>query len=336
MRRLISIVTCIVICICAIVPAYAQEDATQTLSYDAAVAYNEVVQRALSEYGTFNQSIYSGVGLARLIDFDGDGSVELLIGYAVQTETTRSFYEVYGYDNEVYKLCETDCSLYTDGTAYIVIRSINGKTYLTNFEYGAFSSTHHISTIDNKQWTTYSMYSGPAIEGDYMGEYVSRINDRILTSDESGYILDIIYGDESEEVIYSAAEAEEVLAELDSIISAQNRVTVTLNSEEIAFDQPPVIVDGRTLVPVRAVIEAMNGVVEWDEATQTATLSLGIDTIKLVIGSTTAYLNRQPQILDVPPQIINGRTLLPIRFVAEKFKFNVEWLEETQTVVISK
>lgn len=111
-------------------------------------------------------------------------------------------------------------------------------------------------------------------------------------------------------------------------------VSVLFNNEKIKFDQAPVIINGRTLVPIRAVVEAMKGVVEWEEATQTVTLSLNGSVIKLQIGSTTAYLNGEERILDVPPQIFNGRTLLPIRFIAEGFQFNVEWDEIRQTVII--
>ncbi len=113
-----------------------------------------------------------------------------------------------------------------------------------------------------------------------------------------------------------------------------NEVSVLLNASSLDFDQPPIIVNNRTFVPVRAVVEAMNGDVNWDEVTQCVTLSHNGDTIKLFINSTTAYLNGEPTILDVSPQAINGRTLLPIRFVAENFGYNVEWDEYSKTIDI--
>ena len=113
-------------------------------------------------------------------------------------------------------------------------------------------------------------------------------------------------------------------------------ITVTIDGKTISFDQPPIIVSGRTLVPVRAVVEAMGGEVCWDDVTQTATLILGEDIIKLTIDNTTAYLNDEEKILDVAPQIINSRTLMPIRFVAESFDYQVDWDEETQTVLIRR
>ena len=98
----------------------------------------------------------------------------------------------------------------------------------------------------------------------------------------------------------------------------------------------PVIKNERTLVPVAIIVEEMGGTVEWDDATKTATLKLNDDTIKLTIGSTTAYLNDVATELDVEPEIINDRTMLPIRFIAESFKFSVLWDGETQTIVIVK
>ena len=112
------------------------------------------------------------------------------------------------------------------------------------------------------------------------------------------------------------------------------KLSVFLNGEKIVFDQQPVIQNGRTLVPIRAVVEKMGGSVEWNELTRTTVLKFGANTVKLTIESTAAYLNEQENTLDVAPQIINGRTLIPIRFVAESFGFDVDWNAATQSVII--
>lgn len=98
----------------------------------------------------------------------------------------------------------------------------------------------------------------------------------------------------------------------------------------------PVIIDGRTLVPIRAIIETFGGSVAWDGATQTVTLKLKNDTINLVINSTTAWFNGKSTVLDVAPAIINERTMLPIRFVAEKFGLQVDWNGTKRIVSIIK
>ena len=98
----------------------------------------------------------------------------------------------------------------------------------------------------------------------------------------------------------------------------------------------PVVMDDRTLVPIRAIIEAFAGTVDWDEAAQAAILQMDGDTIYLVTGSTAAYLNDRMYTLDVAPCVINDRTMLPIRFIAEGFNLGVAWDDRTQTVTVIK
>lgn len=115
-----------------------------------------------------------------------------------------------------------------------------------------------------------------------------------------------------------------------------NAVSVILNGEKLSFDQPPVIVDGRTLVPIRTVVEAMGGTVAWDDTTKTATLTYGRHIITLTVNSTTAYLDGQANTLDVAPQIIGDRTLMPIRFIAERFGFTADWDNNSRSVIINE
>ena len=96
----------------------------------------------------------------------------------------------------------------------------------------------------------------------------------------------------------------------------------------------PVLLSDRTLVPIRAIMESVGGTVGWDEVSQTVTLTYQGDTIRLVINSTEAYLNDTASMLDVAPVTINDRTMMPIRFIAEGFRFTVEWDDGTQTVTI--
>lgn len=115
---------------------------------------------------------------------------------------------------------------------------------------------------------------------------------------------------------------------------------MTVNGSEAEIDAgrgtAPVVQNDRTLVPIRAIIEAMGGTVEWSQETQIATLNYGEDTVRLVIDSNTAYLNDAPNTLDAAPVIINGRTMLPIRFIAESFGFDVAWDSAESKITISK
>ena len=114
-------------------------------------------------------------------------------------------------------------------------------------------------------------------------------------------------------------------------------ITVTLNGEAIDFaDQPATIVEGRTLVPLRAIFEALGASVEWDQATKTVTSSMDDVTIKLTIGDNTLYRNDEGVTLDVPAQIINSRTMVPARAIAEAYGVGVEWDAATRTVVLTK
>lgn len=135
----------------------------------------------------------------------------------------------------------------------------------------------------------------------------------------------------------AVAPAQDENGQTEIILKIGNSMmTVDGNEQEIDSGRGtvPIIVNGRTLVPVRAIIEAMGGTVGWDGETETATLNMGDDEIKLIIDSTTAYLNGAEKMLDVAPTIINERTMLPIRFIAESFHFNVEWIESEQKIII--
>jgi hypothetical protein len=100
----------------------------------------------------------------------------------------------------------------------------------------------------------------------------------------------------------------------------------------------PVIQNGRTLVPVAAIIEALGGKVVWAASARTATVTLGDTELVLAIGGPTAYVNGKSTPVDIDPRvmpvIINGRTMLPFRFVAEQLGGTVEWNAATRTVVL--
>lgn len=112
-------------------------------------------------------------------------------------------------------------------------------------------------------------------------------------------------------------------------------ISVFLNGNEIIFDQPPVIQNGRTLVPLRAIFEALGATVDWDGNTRTVTATKGDTIVKITIGDNKLYKNGKVIELDVPAQIINDRTLVPVRAVSEAFDCKVDWDGETKTVIIT-
>jgi len=96
----------------------------------------------------------------------------------------------------------------------------------------------------------------------------------------------------------------------------------------------PLVVNGRTLIPIRAVMEAMGGTVSYDAKEQKITLKKGADTLEMWIGKTNIRLNGSVKTMDTAPVVLNGRTMVPVRFVAENFGYSVAWKAAEQTVVI--
>lgn len=115
---------------------------------------------------------------------------------------------------------------------------------------------------------------------------------------------------------------------------AESEIKVTIDNYQLAFDVPPNIVEGRTLVPLRLIFEGLGANVEWDSSTKTITGTRGDISINLQIDNTQAEKNGEPIILDVPATIIDGRTLVPARFIAESLGADVNWLEASRTVEI--
>jgi len=121
-------------------------------------------------------------------------------------------------------------------------------------------------------------------------------------------------------------------------LSASSEILVRVDGEYVDFDQPPTIVDDRTLVPVRAIFESMGISVEWNPENRTVTatrddisISLTIDTN--VINKTVNGETSQVEI-DVPAKIIGDRTMVPARAVAQSFGASVNWDAKTRTVII--
>jgi hypothetical protein len=101
------------------------------------------------------------------------------------------------------------------------------------------------------------------------------------------------------------------------------------------LDAAPFIKDGRTLLPVRALLEALGGSVQWTASTRTALVALGSRTVSLTIGSKTALVNGTPITLDVAPEIKNGRTFLPLRAVAESLGLDLAWEPISRTISLT-
>lgn len=111
--------------------------------------------------------------------------------------------------------------------------------------------------------------------------------------------------------------------------------SVFSNAASFKFDTPPVIKDGRTLVPVRAITEGFGADVNYVDATKTVTITKDGTVISLVIGSNTATVNGVEVALDTQAGITNDRTYVPLRFVLEVLNLDVQWDDNTRTIEIN-
>lgn len=115
--------------------------------------------------------------------------------------------------------------------------------------------------------------------------------------------------------------------------AARKGIGIILDDNPLHADVAPVIVEGRTLLPVRAIAEALGAEVGGASDTRTVTLSLGDTVVRPRIDDTTALVNDVPVTLDVPAQVTGGRTLVPVRFISEAFGVTVDWDPAAQTVL---
>ncbi len=101
-------------------------------------------------------------------------------------------------------------------------------------------------------------------------------------------------------------------------------------------DTKPVLTQsGRTLIPIRSLIEQMGGTIAWAPEERKVTITLKEQTVVLFIDSSDALVNGKKVTSETPPQIIGGRTMLPLRFVGENLGMNVQWNPATQTIDIN-
>ena len=111
-------------------------------------------------------------------------------------------------------------------------------------------------------------------------------------------------------------------------------ISVVIDDVKVEFDQPPIIENGRTLVPIRAIFEKLGAEVEWFEESQQILVTKGTMKFAMKIGVPEIYSENKRVEIDVSPKIINGRTLVPVRAIAETIGADVSWDNENSTVII--
>lgn len=116
-------------------------------------------------------------------------------------------------------------------------------------------------------------------------------------------------------------------------------IQVFVDGNQVKFDAKPFITNGRTLVPMRAIFEALDATVEWDDATKTATAKKDAVVVKIKINSTDAFIGRsgasEVKKLDAAAIIKDGRTFVPLRFIGEAFNNQVSYDKNSNIAIIN-
>lgn len=124
------------------------------------------------------------------------------------------------------------------------------------------------------------------------------------------------------------------------IVSADDDISVYLNGNRLDFDVPPMLIDDRTMVPMRKIFESFGVNVDWNEKTKTITVKKSIaegqySYITMTIGDNKLIKDNEEIIIDVAPVVIDNRTLVPVRAVSEALNAEVQWSAKNNAVVIT-
>lgn len=121
----------------------------------------------------------------------------------------------------------------------------------------------------------------------------------------------------------------------DKLQISFDKIRVIIDGEIMVFEQPPVMKNGSTLVPMRAIFERLGATLKWDAKTQSVAATKGDTSIELTLGSKAAKKNGQVINLDAPGQLVGSHTMVPIRFIGESLGATVKWDSATLTVYIT-
>ena len=224
---------------------------------------------------------------------------------------------------------------YKDGTLTILSTALPGGAAQTEFGITAPKADNGSIGISQKEasaGTTIIVSLTPA-EGYKAGTLtVTDKNGNKLTLKSAGenkYTFTMPAADVNVKATFAKADGSSTVDPKTAIIMQIGNLHMTVNGKAFTNDVAPVIMNDRTLVPIRVVTETFGGSADWNALTKEVTLNLDGKTIKMTVGQT---INKY----GVAPMIIDGRTYVPIRFVADELGAVTTWINATRTVVIEK
>jgi hypothetical protein len=170
------------------------------------------------------------------------------------------------------------------------------------------------------------------------------LSDSIVSPDDFSHLFGILHhGDDTKEYISGTYDQDiktftfyidkpgdysvSVVKNITQLKLTVDSTSYTVNNMSKTFESAPIVVDGRTMVPVRPIAEFFDAQVQWDEVTKTATIISDEKTLAIIIGQLDPGM-------DVPAQIINNSTMVPLRYISENFGANVIYKEETKSITI--
>ena len=117
--------------------------------------------------------------------------------------------------------------------------------------------------------------------------------------------------------------------------ATNTEIKVILNGEEVVFDQGPILVNEKPMIPLRAVFEKMGASISWDNDTETV-MAICRDTIVMLqIDNEKMFKLDEAIVLETPAMLVNDRTLIPIHAISDVWGSDIEWNRETNEVLIT-
>lgn len=139
-----------------------------------------------------------------------------------------------------------------------------------------------------------------------------------------------------EENVPEETNKEETTPEVDGqkqVVLKLNSKVAVVDAEEVMLNTPPTVVEGKTFLPLRFVADKIVGAsVEWNPQTKQVTVTKEGQTVTLTVGSNVALVNGIETPVDAPPIIMEGSTLLPVRFISEQFQITTTYDATTKEI----
>ncbi len=268
--------------------------------------------RRLQEYLSYLPMVYPQIKLMAYFDFYVEGSGERE-DYRLSSNKTLQ--------NEYLRLTKKPRFIqngYRNTTSYSNRPMYDGIHVDSVFELSCYAHWYHAQLenvayyIDGQYITT--SYEVPFTAMIDAGKYSGTHRVKAIATFDNGKTL-----------------ATEVSAQIGT---AAGDITVEISDREIRFDCDPILYQNRTLVPMRKIFEELGADVTWNQAEQKVTGKKGGRTVSVVIGQKEMQVNNTTHILDTPPLILSGRTLVPVRAIAEGLGASVSWDEGRRLVSI--